>query len=94
MPNFRVCPAYCGPVREKRRRQLRTANEIFYLFSPWPESNKIIAGGEEGDFFGSSVLVEEVAPIDLALKLAAPLRAAPQGLTVLSAAVRSIFLWK
>jgi hypothetical protein len=80
-PNVGVCPADCGPVRGKRRRQLRTANEIFYLFSPWPGSNKIIAGGEEGEFFGSSVPIKEVAPVDLALTLAAALRAAPKSLT-------------
>jgi hypothetical protein len=92
MPNLGVSPAYCGPVREKRRRQLCTAIEIFYLFSPWPGSNKIIAGGEEGEFFGSSVPGKEFAPIDLTLKLAAALCAAPKNLTVLSAVVRSIFL--
>lgn len=66
----------------KRRRELRTVSEIFYLFSPWPGSNKIIAGGEEGEFFGSSVPVKEVEPMDLALKLAAALRAVPKSLTV------------
>jgi hypothetical protein len=62
MPHLRVSPAYCGPLRKKRRAQLGTAIEIFYHFSPCPGSNKTIAGGEVGELFGSTVPVRPNVP--------------------------------
>lgn len=92
MPNPGVSPAYCGPVREKRRRQIRTAIEIFRHFSPCPGSNKIIAGGEVGEFSGSTMPLKAKTLAERVLGSAVALCAAPKNLTELSAAVRLIFL--
>jgi hypothetical protein len=80
MPSLGVSPAYCGPVRGKRRRQLRTAIEAFYLFSPCPGLNKTIEGGEEGESFGSTVPAKTDAQTGRILRLAEALLVLPKNL--------------
>jgi hypothetical protein len=94
-----VCDAkpwrFSGLLRASQGRtaaSTSTANEIFYLFSPCPGPNKIIAGGEEGEFFGSTMPAKADAQTDGALRLAAALCALPKNLTTLSAPVELIFL--